>query len=340
MTVLDPPAGVRPQDGGVAARRAVLRWAWRLFRREWRQQLLVLALVIVAVGATVIGAAVLADTPPPANSGYGTASDLATYHSSGAVLATQVARLRNRFGAVDVIENETENIPGSVSTYQLRAQDPHGPFGQPMLSLVSGRFPATPGEVALSVQLTSNLGLQTGGTFRAAGVTRRIVGIVQNPQSLLDEFALVIPGQVTAPTEVSVLFNAPGTPLAAIGPNVSTPQSGSSGLVTPETISIAGLTVGMLLIALVAVGGFTVLAQRRLRSLGMLASLGATDRQVGLVVRANGAVTGAVGAVIGVLVGLAAWFAYRPSLEQSAHHLIGVFALPWLVIVLAMVLAV
>ena len=31
----------RPGNGGVAARRAVVRWAWRLFRREWRQQLLV-----------------------------------------------------------------------------------------------------------------------------------------------------------------------------------------------------------------------------------------------------------------------------------------------------------
>ena len=29
-------------NGGLGARRAVLRWAWRMFRREWRQQILVL----------------------------------------------------------------------------------------------------------------------------------------------------------------------------------------------------------------------------------------------------------------------------------------------------------
>ena len=29
--------------GGMVARRAVARWGWRLFRREWRQQLLVSA---------------------------------------------------------------------------------------------------------------------------------------------------------------------------------------------------------------------------------------------------------------------------------------------------------
>ena len=30
--------------GGAPARRAMVRWSWRLFRREWRRQALVLAL--------------------------------------------------------------------------------------------------------------------------------------------------------------------------------------------------------------------------------------------------------------------------------------------------------
>ena len=34
-----------PRNGGVAARRAVIRWAWRMFRREWRQQILVVTLL-------------------------------------------------------------------------------------------------------------------------------------------------------------------------------------------------------------------------------------------------------------------------------------------------------
>ena len=96
----------------------------------------------------------------------------------------------------------------------------------------------------------------------------------------------------------------------------------------------------MLLIALVAVGGFTVLAQRRLRSLGMLGALGATDRNIRLVVRANGVLVGVVGALAGTVLGLAAWLAYRPRLESSAHHLIGPFQLPWIVIGPAMALAV
>ena len=123
--------------------------------------------------------------------------------------------------------------------------------------------------------------------------------------------------------------------------NVSTPaQNGTSNPINPETIVLALATVGMLLIALVSVGGFTVLAQRRLRSLGMLGSIGATDRNVRLVMRANGVIVGVVGALLGFALGLVAWLAYRPHNEQSAHHLIGVFALPWTVIVVAMVLAV
>ncbi len=113
-----------------------------------------------------------------------------------------------------------------------------------------------------------------------------------------------------------------------------------SNPLNPQTISLAALVLGMLLIALVSVGGFTVLAQRRLRSIGMLESTGATDRHVRLVVRANGTVVGIVGAILGFVLGLVVWLAYRPSLEQSAHHVIGVLALSWTVVVAAMVLAV
>ncbi|HVA60563.1 MAG TPA: FtsX-like permease family protein [Mycobacteriales bacterium] len=319
----------------------MLRWAWRLFRREWRQQLLVLGLIVMAVAATIVGAAVATNTPPPANAGFGTAQDRATFPGADPHLAAEIAALQQRFGRVDVIENQIRAIPGSIDTYQLRAQNPDGPFGRPMLSLVSGHYPTGRDQVALTDGVASTFGSKVGDVWRQGGTGRRVVGIVENPQSLLSEFALVTPGQVTAPTEVTVLFDAPGVPARSLGPNVATPASvAQSNPLNPQTIPIAGLTLGMLLIALVATGGFTVLAQRRLRSLGMLESLGATDRHVGLVVRANGAVVGVVGALVGAVVGFAAWLAYRPILETSAHHLIRVFALPWLVIALALVLAV
>ena len=86
VDVLERPvaqAGPEPATGGVPARRAMIRWAWRLFKREWRQQLLILLLVVVAVAAVVVGAAVAMNTPPPANVGFGTAQDMATFTNSG-----------------------------------------------------------------------------------------------------------------------------------------------------------------------------------------------------------------------------------------------------------------
>jgi putative ABC transport system permease protein len=326
-------------NGGLAARRAVIRWAWRLLRREWRQQLLILALIIIAVAATFVGAAVATDAQVPATAGFGTAQDMATYSDSGPRLAAQIAALRHRFGQVDVIENLALHVPGSVFTYDLRAQNPHGPFGAPLLSLVSGHYPATPGQVAITSTLASQLGLRVGGTWRAGGRTRRVVGIVVNPQNLVDEFALVLPGQLTTRTQTTVLFDAPGVNPSSIGPNVSIPVA-SNNLINAQNISVTAATLGMLLIALVGVGGFTVLAQRRLRSIGMLGAQGATDRHIGLVVRANGVATGVVGAVAGFALGLVAWLLYRPSVESSSDHDIGVFQLPWLVIIVAMVLAV
>jgi len=334
-----PPSGTG--NGGVPARRAVIRWAWRLFRREWRQQLLVLALIIVAVGATVLGAAVATNTPPAASSGFGTAQDQATYSAPDPHLASQIASLQQRFGTLDVIENQTLAIPGSIESYDLRAQNPNGAFGGPMLQLLSGHYPTTAGQVALTPGLASGLGLRVGDGWHQGGKTRLVTGIVQNPQSLLDEFALVIPGQVTSPSQVTVLFDAGAVQPGSIGPNVQSQKSAAaSNPLNPETIVLALATLGMLLIALVAVGGFTVLAQRRMRALGMLEALGATDRHVRLVVRTNGAVVGVVGALAGAVLGLAAWLAYRPSVEASAHHVIGTFQLPWIVIGPAMVLAV
>jgi putative ABC transport system permease protein len=340
-TTLERPAHTGPRDGGVPARRAVTRWAWRLFRREWRQQLLILALVIVAVAATAVGAAVAINTPFPASAGFGTAQDRASYQMPDPRLASQIAALRHRFGRVDVIENQTIAIPGSISTFDLRAQNPHGPFGQPMLSLVSGHYPTAPGQVAVTEGVASAFSLKVGSIWREAGKAWRVVGTVANPQDALDEFALVLPGQVTAPTQVTLLFDAPGVSPHSLGPNFDSPSTvQSSNTLNPEFFSYAAVTLGMLLIALVGAGGFTVLAQRRLRSIGMLAAQGATDSNIRLVVQANGVVVGVAGAVAGFVLGLAAWLAYRPHVEVSAHHVIGVLQLPWTVIGVAMLLAV
>src|SRR6202050_4169087 len=72
-TLREPPDLDSGPGGGIVARRAVFRWGWRLFRRAWRQQLLVLGLLTVAVAATIWGAGVVTNAQiPPSYPTFGT----------------------------------------------------------------------------------------------------------------------------------------------------------------------------------------------------------------------------------------------------------------------------
>jgi len=71
-----------PRHGGMAARRAVVRWAGRMFRREWRQQLLVVTLLSVAVTGA-IGSITIASNAVPADDGdFGSANLVLTFDGS------------------------------------------------------------------------------------------------------------------------------------------------------------------------------------------------------------------------------------------------------------------
>ena len=98
--------------------------------------------------------------------------------------------------------------------------------------------------------------------------------------------------------------------------------------------------VGLVFIGLLAVAGFSVMAQRRLRALGMLSAIGATERNVRLVMIAGGAVIGVAAALAGAVLGFAAWFAYAPTLQQDTGHVVDAANLPWWAIAAGIVLPV
>jgi putative ABC transport system permease protein len=141
---------------------------------------------------------------------------------------------------------------------------------------------------------------------------------------------------------VTVLFDAGAARAAGWHePGGATPQlRPRDNRISPAAIVLVLAVFGLIFIGLVAVAGFTVMAQRRLRSLGMLGALGAADRHVRLVLVASGTVAGAAGTLIGAVAGLLAWLAYTPRLQASAGHVIDPFHLPWPVIAIAMALAV
>jgi putative ABC transport system permease protein len=342
---LDAGAG-----SGIVARRAVFRWGWRLFRREWRQQLLVLSLLAMAVAATVWGASVITNTqlPNPNWAAYGTAAATATLLGSDPHLAADIATIQGRWGPADVIENQ--NIAaGTTQSVQLRAENPRGHFNSPLLGLVSGTYPAGPGQVALSSQVATRFGTHTGGSWRAAGTTWRVTGIVQDPSNLADEFALVAPGQVRHPSQVIMLLGPAASQLATSNGDITLPgvpaatlavPTGHYGGISPATLVLVAEILGLALIGLVSVASFSVMAHRRLRALGMLSAIGATGRNLRLAMIANGLVVGVGAALAGAAAGLAAWLAYVPTLQQATGHVVDPVSLPWWAFAVGVVFAV
>jgi len=96
-----------------------------------------------------------------------------------------------------------------------------------MLTLVSGHYPSGANQVAVTSGVESAFHLSLGKSWQVGGVTREVVGIVQNPQSLLDAFALVVPGQVTNPSQVTVLFTSRPVNIRSLskGASIITPAS-------------------------------------------------------------------------------------------------------------------
>ncbi|MET7398685.1 FtsX-like permease family protein [Dactylosporangium sp. NPDC005572] len=338
--VEDPPLTLGTGHGGLPARRAVARWAWRLFRREWRQQSIVLALLVVAVAATTVGLGIAAGAPSEA-SVFGTANHLVTLNSTGAQLETDLAALRASFGTIDVIEHEKKiPMPGSANGIDLRAQDPNGPYGRTMLRLNQGRWPQGADEVAVTDRVATTFGLHVGGTWNQGGRSRAVVGLVENPLNLRDVFALVAPGQATAVARVDVLIRASRADVVATPrPEGASTQIRSDDGTTASVMVLVLATIGLVFVGLLAVAGFTVMAQRRLRALGMLGAIGASHRHIRLVLLANGAVIGAAGALTGAVAGVAGWVALSPLLERQLGHRIDRFGLPWTPVLAAVLLA-
>ena len=349
-TLARPRAGTA--NGGVPARRAVFRWGWRLFRREWRQQLLVLGLLTVAVAATIWGASVVTNTqlPNPDYPTFGTAAALVTLPGADPQLAADIATIQDRWGPADLIENK-DIATGTTQPVQLRAENPHGHYNSPLLGLVSGTYPAGPGQVALTSQVAALYGAHVGGTWRAAGTTWRVTGIVADPSNLADEFALAAPGQVPHPSQVIMLLgSSPAVQQAISNGNGTLPDMPAAATFTFPSAFMSGLpsativlvveVLGLVFIGLVSVAGFSVMAQRRLRALGMLSAIGATERNLRLVMIAGGLVVGVAAALAGAVLGLAAWFAYVPALQQAAGHVVDAANVPWWAFGIGVVLAI
>jgi putative ABC transport system permease protein len=355
MTTLAHRSALRgPRNGGVAARRAIVRWAERMFRREWRQQLLVVTLLTVAVAAAIGSITITSNAVPVQYSDLGSATQRLTFDASDPrELQAGLDGARKSFGRLDVIGHRSVPVPGGVETVDYRSQVPGGAYSGELLALLEGSYPHGPGEVAVTDGVAELLRVDIGSTLALDGKRRAVVGIVENPLKLSEEFALVSPSSAS-PDHVDVFvgagFESPAADAfySALGDRnqsrwgfMGSQERGSDVSGAGEKLAMFSVaTVFLLLASLVAAAGFAVVAQRRLRQLGMLAAIGATQKHLRLVLTSNGAVVGTIAAVIGTIAGLALWVAFAPTLESAVDHRIDRLRLPWDLIGLAVLLTV
>jgi putative ABC transport system permease protein len=341
-----PRGGSRLAAGGSgAARRAVVRWAWRLFRREWRAQGLVIGLLITVVTASIVSSSIASNVVlVGGNAASGTATHLLRFDGSDPQqLRADLAAVDEWFGTTEAITERSVQVPGAFDRLELRGIQPDGPYSGPMLALRDGRYPAGGDEVAVTDRVLQSFALDLGGAFTVGGRQRTVVGLVENPNDLRQEFVLVDPAAEERPDSVTILVQSTTDRVGAFrSPSMSTRSNRGSDMdvaTAAALIMLGTASIGLAFVALIAVASFVVLAQRRLRQLGMLAAIGATEQHLRLVTVANGIVVGIVAAVAGGVLGVAIFVAIAPALEEPFGHRFDRLGVPWWLVGSVMLLA-
>ena len=307
--------------------------------------MLVLALLVLTVGAASFGVAAAYNLAPPPSPQLGSADYLLQFAGPGGkAMTADIAAARKAFGTIEVIGHQFVPIPGSAQSAEFRALSPGGPYSGPMLTLVQGRYPSSAGQVAVTSGLAQALQVHIGSALSLPGHHQRVTGIVEDPSDLNDQFALVPPSAAGPAQGITVMLDASPAAFSAFRNTFHGQlvwQARGAGTQTAVAAGALGaVTVLMVLVSLVAAAAFAVIAARRQRQLGMLAAIGATRRQLRMVMVAGGTLVGVIAAVTGTVIGLAAWFVAAPHLQVSAGHRIDKFAVPWPLVGLGMLLAV
>ena len=100
-----------------------------MFRREWRQQLLVLTLLTVAVTAAIGSITIAYNSVPADNSDFGSANQVLSLDPSDPQkLQAALDSAKKSFGTFDVIGHRSVSVPGSVETVDYRSQTPAAPY--------------------------------------------------------------------------------------------------------------------------------------------------------------------------------------------------------------------
>ncbi|GAA1033413.1 hypothetical protein GCM10009557_35070 [Virgisporangium ochraceum] len=231
----------------------------------------------------------------------------------------------------------TKTGRGGLNVWELDYTDA---LARGILRPVAGRAPANAGEVAITTAARDRVGAGVGGTLSAPdGRTWKIVGLVDNPQSLNSDLVVFRPGAAPfSSRNTSWLADTPA-PLAwsdvvalnkrgGVGysravmidpppydPATMPQRSQNSG----EAFQFATVFAGALILAVVlfAAPAFAVGARRRRRELTLVAAAGGNPAHLRRMVLAEGIVLGAVAAALGLVLGTFVAWATRPLIDDT-----------------------
>jgi putative ABC transport system permease protein len=327
---------------GSAARLLLRIGRQSILRSRWRSLLIVLLILVPVAG--MVGLATVLKTITPTAERSATdqmgQADLLVYPSEP---GGDEAALRELLPAGSTIDrmfatSETLVVPGVAVSVTLRSHDPEG-VGRGMLTLVSGRYPATTGEVAISASVEKLASVDIGGTIdlRELG-TAKVVGIIEQPLSLTARIVLADPSLATramASNSADWLVALPtGYDVQSINLPEDSPTVGGSSEPFYSTTRSARLRAagglgavtlvlgGLALVdaSLVAAAAFAVGVRRRQREIGLLAAAGASPRQLAGSVLAEALLLGGSAALLGAVVGILGALALSPFLDDLTGH--------------------
>ena len=328
----------------MAARRVMWRWGWRQLRREWRQQLLILALVAFATGGAAFFATMIFYANQPASAFTGSATQRLTVTQGEISLAETLRSVEDALGTTETTGVREVRRDQSSITFPLSDPPTTSMFGAEPIRLLDGHRPTADSEIAISPELAAQLNIEIGAAVPIDGTSFIVVGLVEDPANINQPLAIVAPGTLDEPDQYSVLAAGSGQAafdlqLAVPGVRAESLDLGDGAQLVAVTAVVALAAVAMIEVALMCSAGFAVLGQRRLRQLGILSSAGATSQQLRGALRANGLFVGLAGGTVGVIVGFAASLAARPTLEGIIGWRIPTWSVPWQAVVPLIALA-
>ena len=198
-----------------------MRWAYRLAKRDWRQYTVIVVLLTIAVAASAfVTAAAYNLAPAGADAEFGSAGK-ALYLDGDNVTPDRHPRLgrgRCRFvrrGGSDRPPHDPG--PRDDGLDRLSRPGDRRPVRRTDADAREGRAPSSDAEAAITVGVASMLDVGIGDTIDADGTSRQVVGIVEDPSNLNDEFVLVPPSDLEQSQSVTMLFDSSETQLRIFG---------------------------------------------------------------------------------------------------------------------------